>query len=187
MPLRVLRLSFSGELAFELYAPADQGLALWQHILNAATSLDIRPYGLESLASLRIEKGHVAGLELDHRTTLDDLGLGKMAGKDKAFVGRELRQRPELQAVDRWALVGLECLEPAARLRGGSILFANNDPIEGHGRGYITSVTWSTELGSFIALGLYQGGLRSPGRGDRLRLPTQGGVCASADRPARLH
>ncbi len=124
MPVRLIRLSFSGELAYEVYAPADYGTALWEHILAAAAPLGIKPYGLEALAALRIEKGHVAGLELDHRTSLDDLGLGKMAGKEKAFVGRELRQRPNLQAPDRWSLVGIECLEPEKRLRGGSILFA---------------------------------------------------------------
>jgi methylglutamate dehydrogenase subunit C len=159
IPLRILRLSFSGELAFELYVPADQGVALWEHMLTSAAALGIRPYGLESLASLRIEKGHVAGLELDHRNTLDDLGLSKMARTAKPFVGRELRERVELRAPQRWSLVGLECLEPAARLRGGAILFAAADPVEGHGRGYITSVTWSTELNKFIALALYQGGL----------------------------
>jgi len=159
MPLRILRLSFSGELAFELYVPADHGLALWEHLLSSAAALGIRPYGLESLASLRIEKGHVAGLELDHRNTLDDLGLGKMARTAKPFIGRELRQRSELVAPERWSLVGLECQESAGRLRGGAILFAAGDRIAGHGRGYITSVTWSTELNKFIALGLYQGGL----------------------------
>ena len=162
-PVRILRLSFSGELAFELYAPADRGTALWAHVLQSAASTDIKPYGLESLASLRIEKGHVAGLELDHRTTLDDLGLGKMAPANKAFIGRELRQRSDLQAPERWSLVGLECLEPQGRLRGGAILFAATDTIAGHGRGYITSVTWSTERGCFIALGLYQGGLKHEG------------------------
>jgi len=163
VPLRLLRLSFSGELAYELYVPASHGVALWEQLLARAAPLGIKPYGLEALASLRIEKGHVAGLELDHRNTLDDLGLGKMAGRDKAYVGRELRARSELQAVDRWSLVGLECLEPAARLRGGAILFANDEPLAGHGRGYITSVTWSTERQQYIALGLYQGGLQHLG------------------------
>jgi heterotetrameric sarcosine oxidase alpha subunit len=158
-PLRVLRLSFSGELAYELYVPADRGVRLWELLIERAAALGIRPYGLEALASLRIEKGHVAGLELDHRTTLDDLGLGRMAGKDKAYIGRELRERTELQDPNRWSLVGIEALQPEGRLRGGAILFASTDPIRGHGRGYITSVTWSTVLGKFIALGLYQGGL----------------------------
>ncbi len=163
VPVRIIRLSFSGELAYEVYVPADYGTALWEHMLIAGESFGIKPYGLEALASLRVEKGHVAGLELDHRTSLDDLGLGKMASRDKPYVGRELRQRPELQAPERWSLVGLECLEPAKRLRGGAILFAANDAIKGHGRGYITSVTWSTELEKYIALGLYQGGLKHAG------------------------
>ncbi|MDE2304588.1 MAG: sarcosine oxidase subunit alpha, partial [Gammaproteobacteria bacterium] len=161
--VRLLRLSFSGELAYEIYVPADRGTAMWQRILERAAPLGMRPYGLEALASLRIEKGHVAGLELDHRNTLDDLGLGRMASRSKDFVGRALREREGLKAAERWSLVGLECLDPAARLRGGSILFASTDPITGHGRGYVTSVTWSTVLGRTIALGLYQGGLRHEG------------------------
>ena len=164
IPVRVARLSFSGELAYEVYVPADRGTAMWERLLECGSSLGIRPYGLEALASLRIEKGHVAGLELDHRTTLDDLGLGKLASQKKVFVGRELRQRQELQAPDRWSLVGLECLDRNARLRGGAILFAKDEPIEGHGRGYITSVTWSTVLQKTIALALYKGGLRHEGQ-----------------------
>ncbi|MFI4889313.1 MAG: sarcosine oxidase subunit alpha family protein [Steroidobacterales bacterium] len=159
VPLRVLRLSFSGELAYELYVPADRGVGLWELLLERASHLGIRPYGLEALASLRIEKGHAAGLELDHRTTLDDLGLGRMASTTKPFVGRELRERADLKDPQRWSLVGIDCLERGARLRGGAILFAAAEPIAGHGRGYITSVTWSTELNRYIALGLYQGGL----------------------------
>ena len=161
--VRLLRLSFSGELAYEIHLPADYAISLWEHVLKAAAPLGIKPYGLEALASLRIEKGHVAGLELDHRNTLDDLGLGRMAGKDKPYVGRELRFREKLQAEDRWSLVGIELLEPDKKLRGGAILFAAGDEIKGHGRGYITSVTWSTELGKFIALGLYRGGLKHEG------------------------
>ena len=161
--VRLLRMSFSGELAYEVHVAADHAIPLWEHILKSAGSLGIKPYGLEALASLRIEKGHVAGLELDHRNTLDDLGLGKMAGKDKAYIGKELRFREDCQSPDRWSLVGLELLEPDKKLRGGAILFAASDEIKGHGRGYITSVTWSTELGKFIALGLYQGGLKHAG------------------------
>jgi sarcosine oxidase subunit alpha len=163
VPVKILRLSFSGELAYEVYAPADFTEALWCRILERAAPLGIKPYGLEALASLRIEKGHVAGLDLDHRNTLYDLGLGKMASKTKPFVGRELLERENLVAKNRWSLVGLESLEDGKPLRGGSILFAATDAIEGHGRGYITSVTWSTELGRFIALGLYKGGLQHEG------------------------
>ena len=161
--IRLLRMSFSGELAYEVHVGADYAIPLWEHILKSAAPLGIKPYGLEALASLRIEKGHVAGLELDHRNTLDDLGLGRMAGKDKAYIGKELRFREDCQSPGRWSLVGLELMEPDKKLRGGSILFAAADEIKGHGRGYITSVTWSTELNKFIALGLYQGGLKHEG------------------------
>ena len=161
--VRLLRMSFSGELAYEVHVPADYATSLWEHVLKAAASTGIKPYGLEALASLRIEKGHVAGLELDHRNTLDDLGLGRMAGKEKDYVGRALRFREDCQSPERWSLVGLELMEPDKKLRGGAILFAASDEIKGHGRGYITSVTWSTELGKFIALGLYHGSLKHEG------------------------
>ncbi|MFT3989656.1 sarcosine oxidase subunit alpha family protein [Aestuariivirga sp.] len=161
--VRLLRLSFSGELAYEVHVAADYAIPLWEHVLKAGAPMGIRPYGLEALASLRIEKGHVAGLELDHRNTLDDLGLGRMAGKEKDYAGKALRFRENYQAPERWSLVGLELLEPEKKLRGGSILFSSSDEIKGHGRGYITSVTWSTELGKTIALALYQGGLKHEG------------------------
>src|SRR5258706_1643579 len=122
VPVRFIRLSFSGELAYEVYTPADHGLALWEHILKQAAPLGIKPYGLEALAALRIEKGHDAGLELDHPNSLDVPGLGKMAGKEKPYIGRALRQRPLYQAPDRWSLVGIECLGLGKKLRGGSIL-----------------------------------------------------------------
>ncbi len=172
--IRLLRLSFSGELAYEVHLPADYAGSLWEHFLKVAEPLGIKPYGLEALASLRIEKGHVAGLELDHRNTLDDLGLGKMAGKEKAYIGRELRTRESYQAPGRWSLVGIELMEEGARLRGGAILFSATDKIKGHGRGYITSVTWSTELNKFIALGLYQGGLKHEGEDIICAYPLKG-------------
>jgi glycine cleavage system aminomethyltransferase T len=157
--VRLMRLSFSGELGYEIHCPANFTQSLWEHVLKAGEPLGLKVYGLEALASLRIEKGHVAGLELDHRNSLDDLGLGKMASKKKSFVGEVLREREDMMAPERWSLVGLELLEPDKKLRGGAILFAANDEIKGHGRGYITSVTWSTDLQIFIALGLFQGGL----------------------------
>ena len=172
--VRLMRLSFSGELAYEVHCPANFTISLWEHIMRAAAPLGIKPYGLEALASLRIEKGHVAGLELDHRNTLDDLGLGKMASTQKDYVGRALRFREELQKPERWSLVGLELLEPEKKLRGGSILFAATDEIKGHGRGYITSVTWSTELNKFIALGLFDGGLKHEGEEVIAAFPLKG-------------
>ncbi len=161
--VRLLRLSFSGELAYEIHCAANYVTAIWEHVLQSGEPHGIKPYGLEALASLRIEKGHVAGADLDHRNTLDDLGLGKMAGKEKNYIGKSLRMREDCQAPERWSLVGIECMEEGKKLRGGAILFAAADEISGHGRGYITSVTWSTELNKFIALALYNGGLKHEG------------------------
>ena len=185
--VRLLRMSFSGELAYEVHVAADYAISLWEHILKAAAPTGIKPYGLEALASLRIEKGHVAGLELDHRNTLDDLGLGKMAGKEKDYVGRALRFREDCQSPERWSLVGLELMEPDKKLRGGAILFAATDEIKGHGRGYITSVTWSTELNKFIALGLYHGGLKHEGEEIIAAFPLKNEQARLEDRLAALH
>jgi methylglutamate dehydrogenase subunit C len=94
---------------------------------------------------------------MDNRVGLDDLGLGKLASRTKSFVGDVLRQREALQAPQRQRLVGLEVLEPDKKLRGGAILFAVDDELKGHGRGHVTSVTWSTDLNMMIGLGFFQG------------------------------
>jgi glycine cleavage system aminomethyltransferase T len=162
-PLRIARLSYSGELAYEVYVAASAGAATWQHIWDAGKPFGLRPYGVEALGALRVEKGHAAGPEIDGRTTLDDLGLGRMA-KQRSFVGSVLRQRPALFETGRPRLVGLECLEPEKRLRPGSALFDPGEPAAGHGRGRITSVTWSPTLAKYIALGLYGGEGDAEGR-----------------------
>jgi len=71
--IRIIRLTFSGELAYEVYAPTHYGHRVWEHLLEQGKPWKLRPYGLEALGSLRIEKGHVVGSEMDGRTTLDDV------------------------------------------------------------------------------------------------------------------
>ena len=122
--LRILRLSYSGERAYEVYVGAIAGETAWTRLLQAGAPFGAKPYGVEALGALRVEKGHVAGPEIDGRTTLDDLGLGRITGKRAGFVGDVLRRRPAFQALDRQRLVGLECVEAGKRLRGGAILFA---------------------------------------------------------------
>src|SRR5690606_32039734 len=90
LPARLHRISFSGELAYEVYTPAGLGEALWQRLVDAGKPLDLVVYGVEALGALRIEKGHVAGSEIDGRTTLDDLGLGRMASRKKPYIGAVL-------------------------------------------------------------------------------------------------
>ena len=92
--LRILRLSYSGERAYEIYVGATAGEKAWSRFSKAAAPFGLKPYGVEALGALRVEKGHVAGPEIDGRTTLDDLGLGRMVGKRSGFVGDVLRHRP---------------------------------------------------------------------------------------------
>ncbi|MEI9414217.1 sarcosine oxidase subunit alpha family protein [Mesorhizobium sp. Cs1321R2N1] len=161
--LRILRLSYSGERAYEIYVGATAGEQLWSCLLEAGGPLELKPYGVEALGALRVEKGHVAGPEIDGRTTLDDLGLGRMVGKRSGFVGDVLRRRPALLAHDRQRLVGLECMEDGKRLRGGSVLFRPGEKATGHGWGRVTSVTFSPERDRYIGLALLAGDLATEG------------------------
>jgi heterotetrameric sarcosine oxidase alpha subunit len=156
--VRVIRLTFSGELAFEVYTPTHHGRAIWDHLMQAGAAHGMQAYGLEALGSLRIEKGHVVGSEMDGRTTLDDLGAGAMASKIKPFWGDALRRSEILMHADRPTLVGLEAVDESQPPNNGAILFFADDEIKGHGRGHITSNAYSRHVGKTIALGLLQGG-----------------------------
>ena len=156
--VRIYRISFSGELAYEINTPSDYGEALWQATVDAGRDLDLVLYGTEALGALRIEKGHVAGPELDGRTTLDDLGLERMASTKKPYVGSVLRRREGLVDEARPRLVGLIPEDHSVRLRAGAILCDADRPPHGHGQGHVTSVTYSPALGHWIGLGLLSGG-----------------------------
>jgi sarcosine oxidase subunit alpha len=162
--VRIIRLTFSGEMAYEVYTPAHHGRVVWEHLLEAGKPCNLQPYGLEALGSLRIEKGHVVGSEMDGRTTLDDVGAGKMASQLKPFWGDALRRSDNLQRTDRPTLVGLEALDANEPPNNGAILFFADDAIKGHGRGHITSTTYSKSVGKAIALGLLQGGVSRVGQ-----------------------
>ncbi len=158
IPVRLFRISFSGELAYEINTPSDYGEALWQACVEAGKPLDLALYGTEALGALRIEKGHVAGPELDGRTTLDDLGLERMASTKKPYVGSVLKRREGLVDASRPKLVGLIPEDKSVRLRAGAILCDADKIPSGHGRGHVTSVTYSPALGHWIGLGLLTGG-----------------------------
>ncbi|MER9223472.1 sarcosine oxidase subunit alpha family protein [Mesorhizobium sp. M0644] len=153
-PLRIIRLSFSGEQAYEIYAAAGVGEEVWSRLIEVGAPFGQRPYGVEALGALRVEKGHVAGPEIDGRTTLDDLGLSRMARKRGGYVGDVLGRREALSDPARPRLVGLRCIEPGKRLSGGSVLFRPGEPMHGHGLGRITSVTYSPTLDAWVGLGL---------------------------------
>lgn len=153
-PVRVHRMSYSGELAYELYVPAGFGQRVWEALMIAGAEFDLLPYGTEAMGALRIEKGHVAGGELDGRTTMKDLALERFASSKKPFVGSVLRKRPVLEDPARPSLVGLEVIDRATPIRSGSLLFSENGPVAGHGEGHVTSTTFSAALETHIGLAL---------------------------------
>jgi len=157
IPCRIARISFSGELAYETYVPSDYAPALMELLWAEAQKHDGCLYGLEALGAMRIEKGHVTGAELDGRVSIDDAGLGKMANPDKAYIGKAMRDRPELLSEDRPRLVGIKPIDKSETFNAGSILCAANQ-VSGMGEGWITGVTHSPAMGHWIGLGFIKGG-----------------------------
>jgi heterotetrameric sarcosine oxidase alpha subunit len=151
---RLFRISFSGELAFELAVPAHCARTVWEALQSAGRTLGLLPYGLDALNTLRIEKGHVTGAELNGNTSAHDLGFGRMLKPQGDFIGRTLSARPALQSGERLQLVGVRPLDRARRLRNGMHLLASS----GASDGYVTSSTPSTELPGWLGLALLSGG-----------------------------
>lgn len=153
----IARISFSGELAYELYVPAGCGEAMMDIVWKAAKPMKACLYGLEALDTLRIEKGHVTGAELDGRVTLNDAGLGKMASTKKPFIGSVLQQRSHLNRANRPRLVGIFPKDRTQTFNGGALLCRAGE-VSGFGDGWVSSVTHSPALGHWIGLGYISGG-----------------------------
>lgn len=162
IPGRLFRISFSGELAYEIAVPARYALTAWSALIEAGRPYDITPYGLDALNTLRIEKGHVTSAELNGNTSADDLGLGRLVKAQGDFIGRTLLHRPGLGASDRLQLIGVRPVDRSQRLRNGMQLL---DP-EGRAAslGYVTSSTPSVELDGWVGLALLAGGRRRAGQ-----------------------
>ena len=157
-PVMICRLSFSGEMAFEVYSGAGHGIHVWEALIEAGKPHGMVPYGLEALGTMRIEKGHVTGAEIDGRTTARDLHLGWMLSKKKPFIGSAMMDREGLIASDRLELVGLISLDNRP-LSGGAHIVMEADPENPHGSlGHITAACFSPALGKYIALALVSGG-----------------------------
>ncbi|MEV8468250.1 sarcosine oxidase subunit alpha family protein [Fluviibacterium sp. DFM31] len=150
---RLFRISFSGELAYEIAVPARYGAALMARLMAAGEDLGVTPYGTEALGLLRIEKGHAAGAELNGQTTAQMLGLGRMVSAKKDSIGAVMSRRGAL-AEDRRRLVGLAPVDPAQPVVPGSHLFAPGvvQSLDSDA-GWITSACHSPHLGHAIGLG----------------------------------
>ena len=156
IPGRLFRISFSGELAYELAVPARHALTAWTELLEAGEPLGIRPYGLDALNTLRIEKGHVTTAELNGNTSAADLGFQRLLKQQGDFIGRALAERPGLKAADRLQLVGVRPVDRTRRLRNGTQLVSPAQP--NVSLGYVTSCTPSVELEGWVGLALVAAG-----------------------------
>ncbi|TIO24090.1 sarcosine oxidase subunit alpha family protein [Mesorhizobium sp.] len=155
---RLFRISFSGELAYEVAVPARYGHALMERLMEVGAKLGATPYGTEALGVLRIEKGHAAGPELNGQTTAAMVGLGSMVSQKKDSVGAVMSRREGL-AGDRRRLVGLRPVDPAGKVVSGSHLFAEDAPQSlDTDQGWITSACYSPHVGSMIGLGFLENG-----------------------------
>jgi sarcosine oxidase subunit alpha len=162
VPGRVFRISFSGELAYELNVPSWYGLGLWEAVMAAGAPYDITPYGTETMHVLRAEKGYpIIGQETDGTVTPHDLGLGWAVSSKKDFIGRRSHRRLDTRREDRKQLVGLLPVDPEALLPEGAQLVAPDVdlsrppvPMLGH----VTSSYRSAALGRTFALALVKGG-----------------------------
>ena len=161
VPMRLFRVSFTGELGFEVNIPAGHGRAVWEALWAEGQRHGITAYGTEAMHVLRAEKGFIiVGQDTDGTVTPDDAGLGWAVGRKKPdFVGRRSLARPDMLLPDRKQLVGLVTEDPALVLEEGAQIVADPQaampvPMIGH----VTSSYRSVALGRSIALALVAGG-----------------------------
>jgi sarcosine oxidase subunit alpha len=163
---RINRISFSGELAYEVNLPANYGRFMWEKLMEAGAKYDITPYGTETMHVLRAEKGYViVGQDTDGSITVDDLGMSWAVSKTKVdFLGKRSLTRPDTARTDRKQLVGLLTEEPDSVLPEGAQLVndpgaATPVPMVGH----VSSSYYSACCGHSIAMALVKDGRRRMG------------------------
>jgi len=156
---RLFRLSFSGELAYEISIPARYGDALIRELMRQGEEFDAIMYGTEALGVMRIEKGHAAGNELNGSTTALSLGLGGFVSKKKDCIGKVLSGREGLVGDDVLNMVGFIPMNTGDKLTNGAHFINSGDSTSPEtDQGYMTSVAWSPMLESYIGLGFLKGG-----------------------------
>ncbi|MFD0915455.1 sarcosine oxidase subunit alpha [Pseudahrensia aquimaris] len=167
VPARLFRISFTGELGFEINVPADYGRAVWEAVWARAEPMGACVYGTETMHVLRAEKGYIiVGQDTDGTVTPFDAGLGWAVAKSKPdYVGKRGLQRPDLVAEGRRQLVGLKTKDPKKVLEEGAQIVADpNQPIPMKMLGFVTSSYWSGTLGQSIAMALVEDGFNRMGK-----------------------
>ena len=162
---RLFRISFSGELAYEIAVPTRYGDALIRRLMEAGQEFDAIVYGTEALGVMRVEKGHVAGNELNGQSTALNMGLGKMVSKKKDCIGMVLSQREGMVDPNGYRIVGVKPVDPKGQLTAGShFLEIGAEPVMANDGGWLTSKVYSPHLGCDIALGYLKAGDQKIGR-----------------------
>ncbi|NCT12785.1 MAG: sarcosine oxidase subunit alpha family protein [Rhodobacterales bacterium] len=181
IPARIFRISFSGELSYEVAVAAGQGRALWDRLVAEGAALGAMPYGTEALHVMRAEKGYIMiGDETDGTVIPQDLGLDWAISKKKAdYLGKRAQERSHMADPERWTLVGLETVDGAVIPDGA---YAVGDGVNANGQrvtiGRVTSTYYSPTLGRGIAMGLV---LRGPQRmGEVIDIPRLDGSIIKA-------
>jgi sarcosine oxidase subunit alpha len=176
VPTRLFRVSFSGELGYEINVPSSAGREIWEKVYASGERFGITPYGTETMHVLRAEKGYIiVGQETDGTVTPDDVGLSGMVGKAKPdFVGKRSLTRPDFVKANRKQLVGLKAVDPKVVLEEGAQVVTDPHvkmpvPMIGH----VTSSYWSESLQRGIALALVAGGRARMGETLYVPMPKQ--------------
>lgn len=166
VPARVFRVSFSGELAYEINVPANYGQSVWDALMTGGEKYGITPYGTETMHVLRADKGYViVGQDTDGSVTPVDLGMNWILSKKKEFLGKRSLSRSDILRKDRKQLVGLLTEDPQEVLEEGAQIVAKSSPrsIPTAMEGHVTSSYFSARVGRSIALGVVKGGRKRSG------------------------
>jgi len=162
---RIYRISFSGELAYEINVESDNGNFMWEKIMEIGKEFNIQPYGTEALSTLRIEMGHVAGSELDGRTIPYDNSLEGLVSKKKDFIGKRSLSKTAYIAADRQKVVGVVPLDKKTSIPEGSYLVLDaKAKLPNPKLGHVSASCWSVEYDNPFSLAILKDGKNMIGK-----------------------
>ncbi len=156
---KIYRISFSGELAYEVNVESDNGNYMWEKIIEIGKEFNIQPYGTEALSTLRIEMGHVAGSELDGRTIPYDNSLEGLVSKKKDFIGKRSLSKKAYVAPDRQKVVGVIPLDKKTSIPEGSYIVKDaKAKLPNPKLGHVSASCWSVEYDNPFSLAIIKDG-----------------------------
>ncbi|WP_286237886.1 sarcosine oxidase subunit alpha [Neptuniibacter halophilus] len=183
VPARVFRISFTGELSYEINVQANYGLHVWEKLFEHGEKYNLTPYGTETMHILRAEKGFIiAGQDTDGSVHPYDLGMGWCVSNQKpfSFIGKRGMSREDCVREDRKQLVGLKTTDPKVVIpEGAQGVFDPKAPIPMPMVGHVTSSYWSANLGHSVAMGFVKGGLNR--MGEKVYYPLANGTVIEAE------